>query len=73
MKYHPNNAPSYKFQQAWRKTMGNPKLRRQLTSLRNHMGFPIEIERMVVAYSRPLNLGNILSYRRVNAHINPPA
>ena len=73
MKYHPNNAPSYKFQQAWRKKMGNPKFRRPLTSLRNRMGFPIEIERMVVAYSRPLNLGNILSYRRVNAHINPPA
>eukprot|EP00957_Ditylum_brightwellii_P131688 10043661-Ditylum_brightwellii.AAC.2 len=24
MRYHPNNAPSYKFQQTWRKKMGHP-------------------------------------------------
>eukprot|EP00957_Ditylum_brightwellii_P173504 13210002-Ditylum_brightwellii.AAC.1 len=73
MKYHPDNAPSYKLQQAWRKKMANPKFRRPLTSLRNCIGFLIEIGRMIVAYSKPLNLGNILSYRRVNAHIKPPA
>eukprot|EP00957_Ditylum_brightwellii_P183451 13974043-Ditylum_brightwellii.AAC.1 len=37
MKYHPDSAPSYKFKQAWRKKMGNPKFRRPITSLRNHM------------------------------------
>eukprot|EP00957_Ditylum_brightwellii_P182404 13895187-Ditylum_brightwellii.AAC.1 len=73
MRYHPDNAPSYKFQQAWRKKIGHPKFRHPLTSLRNHVGFRLDIGRMVVAYSRPLDLGNIHSYRRVDAHIDPPA
>eukprot|EP00957_Ditylum_brightwellii_P155324 11823885-Ditylum_brightwellii.AAC.1 len=72
MRYHPDNVPSYKFQQAWRKKVGHPKFRCPLTSLRNRMGFSLDIERMAVAYSRQLNLGNILSYRRVDTHIDPP-
>eukprot|EP00957_Ditylum_brightwellii_P044043 3342387-Ditylum_brightwellii.AAC.1 len=53
MRYHPDNDPSYKFQQVWRKKMGHPKFRRPLISLRNRMGFLLDIGRMVVAYSRP--------------------
>eukprot|EP00957_Ditylum_brightwellii_P030780 2332480-Ditylum_brightwellii.AAC.1 len=73
MRYHPDNVPSNKFQCAWRKKVDHPKFRCPHTSLRNCISFPLDTGRMVVVYSRPLNLGNILSYRRVDACIDPPS
>ena len=70
--YHPNNLPSYMYQLAWRNTINAPKFEQRLQSTKNINGTRINIDRMVVAHSRPSNLGNKLSYRKLDVHIDPP-
>ena len=70
--YHPNNLPSYVYQLAWRNTIGAPKFEQRLQATKNKNGVRINIDRMVVAHSRPSNLGNKLSYRKLDVHIDPP-
>ena len=60
------------YQLAWRNTIGSPKFEQRLQSTKNKHGVRINIDRMVVAHSRPSNLGNKLSYRKLDVHIDPP-
>eukprot|EP00957_Ditylum_brightwellii_P165886 12629478-Ditylum_brightwellii.AAC.1 len=71
--YHPNNKKSYKYQQVFTKTLKKPHYHWFLTSLHNMGGTKVNINPLVVAHSRAHNLGNLLSYRRLDSHINPPA
>ena len=71
VQYHPQNTPSHLYQQVWREVFGRPHTGLPLTSLRNNSGIRINIDRMIVPHSRPPNLGNKLSYKKLDAHIGP--
>ena len=72
LRYHPLNPPSQTIQRIWRSTISTPPFSRPLAEIKNHDGHPIGIDRMIVAYNRPLNLGNILSYRKLRNYNGPP-
>ena len=70
--FHPNDPPSYKIQQAWRDTVASPKYHMPLPHMRNPKSKEkCQIERMIIAYHRPMNIGNLLSHRNLNT--NPMA
>jgi hypothetical protein len=72
LKYHPLNPPSHAIQRAWQNTIANPPHSRPLADIRNYAGTPIGIERLIIAYQRPFNLGNLLSYRKLQDNSGPP-
>jgi hypothetical protein len=72
VQYHPKTPPSSVLQTAWKKTLSTPPGSRPLSQVRNYAGQPIGIDRMIVAYNRPPNLGNLLSYRRITTNTGPP-
>ena len=63
--YHPANPPSKILQQLWQNTIFSPPGEKRLNQLVNHKGAPIPVDRMIIAYSRAPNLGNMLSYRKI--------
>ncbi len=64
LQYHPNDPPSYKIQQAWKTLVAEPPTGTHLKDLRNPTNnIRSGIDRMIIAYSRPKNLGNYLSHR----------
>ena len=65
LRYHPDGPKSSAIQQAWRETVSHPLSKTPLESLQNHASWPFGPNRLVVAYSRPLNIGNLLSSRKV--------
>jgi hypothetical protein len=68
LEYNSANPTSQDFQRTWRKSFitinTDP---RRITTLPNHKGNPLQFDRLIVAYSRPPNLGNLLSYRRLSS------
>ena len=65
--FHPNDPPSYKIQQAWRDTIASPKYHMPLPHMRNPKSRgKCKIECMIIAYRRPMNLGNLLTHRNLN-------
>ena len=70
--FHPNDPPSYKIQQAWRDNIASPRYHVPLPHMRNpKTREKCNIERMIIAYRRPMNIGNLLSHRNLNT--NPMA
>ena len=67
MQYHPNNIPSPEIQHLWYKHIADPDPghTRPLKNIQNHKGTKCCIERLIIAYNRPRNLGNLLSYRKL--------
>ena len=72
LRYNPYDPKSSRIQELWRKHLAQPSHGRQLKDLSNKEGFRIGINRLTVAYSRPLNIGNILSYRKMDRLSGPP-
>lgn len=68
LEYNPANPSSRDLQRVWRNSFitidTDP---RRITTLPNHEGNPLQFDRLIVAYSRPPNLGNLLSYRRLSS------
>jgi hypothetical protein len=63
--YHPQDPPSYALQRIWREEMSHPPSAPPLAqTISGHTKRPIGVERMIVCYRRPLNLGNLLSSRK---------
>ena len=71
-RYNPRNPTSSTLQRGFASYIMHPQYEKQLTSIRNNEGHNIPIERMTVAYSRPHNLGNLLSYRKIDKSTGPP-
>ena len=70
--FHPNDPPSYKIQQAWRKTIASPRYHMPLPNMHNpKTREKRNIARMIIAYHHPMNIGNLLSHRNLNT--NPTA
>ena len=67
--------PSFEIQSCWSLFQTNKKLWRDLVAfpankphlyhLRNDLGENIRVSRLIIAYSRHLNIGNLLSYRKI--------
>ena len=71
--FHPNDPPSHIIQQAWRDTIASPKYHMPLPHMRNPKSRgKCNIERMIIAYRRPMNLGNLLSHRNLNTNPTAP-
>jgi hypothetical protein len=63
--FHPSNPPSQHIQSLWRDIIATPPDAEKLANLINYSGHRIPISKLIVAYSRPPNLGNLLSCRKV--------
>jgi hypothetical protein len=63
--YHPNNPSSRELQRLWRTTVSNPRGKKPLNMCTNFGGYRIPVDRMIIAYHRAPNLGNLLSYRKI--------
>lgn len=72
LQYHPDDPPSSALQRSWKRYVAQPPFSPPLRALLNHEGYPIGLERMIVAYKRPPNLGNLLSYRQLPTDSGPP-
>ena len=71
--FHPNDPPSYKIQQAWRDNIASPRYHMPLPNMRNpKTREKCNIERMIIAYRRPMNTGNLLSHRNLNTNPTAP-
>jgi hypothetical protein len=69
--YHPMNLPAHTIQSAWRNTISNPPNKIPLSENVGHQGVVCGIDRLIVAYHRPPNLSNLLSYRKLK-NTGPP-
>ena len=65
--YHPSDAPSREIQRIFTDVMSSPPGEPPLAQLRNRQGMPFETSRLIIAYSRPPNLGNLLSPRKLRS------
>ena len=70
--FHPNNPSSTQLQAIWRDTIMTPPGKYAISHLRNNNDKAIDLRRMIVAYSRPRNLGNLLSSRNLHLSPGPP-
>ena len=75
LRYHPKNPPSHELQRMWNRYVCKPPVPiKPLWHIRNYRFKKIEVDRMIISYSRPLNIGNLLSYRKLkDSTTGPPA
>ena len=71
LKYHPCDPPSPMLQRLWRRCVLHPPGKPHLTCLQNQFGERIRFGRLVIAYGRHQNLGNLLSYRNISKRPGP--
>ena len=72
LKFHPDDPISSTIQAIWRETVMEPTDRQPFYDLKSPYDYPIGIRRLVVAYSRHMNLGGNLSVRRIDRLSCPP-
>ena len=71
--FHPNDPPSHKIQEAWRNSVASPRYHMPLPDMRNPKSKQkCNIQRMIIAYRRPMNIGNLLSHRNLNTNPTAP-
>ena len=64
--FHPSNPSPKAIQKLWAERVANPPNQTPLNCLTNEQGYNIPIEQLTIAWHRPPNLGNLLSYRKLN-------
>jgi len=73
LQYHPDGPASSKIQQAWKELVAEPKYRMPIWNVQNpSTKKKCGLRRMIIAYSRPMNLGNLLSHRIFEPPANGP-
>ena len=64
---HPSDPASSRIQAAWRTQVAKPQWKMPLEHMKNQKNQKTKekcnIKRMIIAYKRPMNLGNLLSHR----------
>ena len=65
LKYNPADPSSSYIQKLWRELVVQPKTKPHITHLKNYFGERFTTSRLVIAYSRHPNIGNLLSYRKI--------
>ena len=71
LRYHPQDPPSSMIQRAWQSTVASPPFCTPLEHIVVKDN-PLQLSRLIVCYSRPLNLSNLLSYRKLRDTSGPP-
>eukprot|EP00804_Cyclotella_cryptica_P026745 CCRYP_007965-RA/>CCRYP_007965-RA protein AED:0.02 eAED:0.02 QI:0/-1/0/1/-1/1/1/0/583 len=66
LRYHPEDPPAHEIQQLWRQHVSQPRDEPPLHNLESLDGRPFGPTRLIVAYSRPLNLRNTFSVRNIH-------
>ena len=69
LQYHPSNPSASDIQRIWRRNVLTPPNAIPLYQLRNRDGFPVNIRKLTIAYSRAPNLGNLLSCRKLHGQV----
>jgi hypothetical protein len=69
--YHPRNPSSKEIQRIYREEIQSKPYRPDLKYLANHEGKSIGVDRLIICYSKPPNLGNLLSPRIVKPEHGP--
>jgi len=70
--FHPNDPASYEIQRAWRECIAEPQYKMPVWNIPNPKTRQrCGIKRMIIAYRRPMNLGNLLSHRNLDT-VGPP-
>ena len=69
--FHPNNPPSQVLQHLWHTKVYHPPGKLPLNKLTNREGETIFTNQLVIAYSRAPNLGNLLSYQKIDGRSGP--
>ena len=64
--YHPDDPPARDIQQLWRDNVARPAGETPLPKCVNMDGDEVGFEKLVVAYHRPTNLGNLFSVRNIH-------
>ena len=65
LQYHPQDPNRHTIQQLWNSTVARPTHQPPLHNIKNLHGQPSNIDCLTVAYSRPPNIGNLLSVRKI--------
>ena len=69
--FHPNDPASSRIQAEWRTHVAKPQWKLPLEHMKNlKTKEKCNIKRMIIAYKRPMNLGNLLSHRDLST--GPP-
>ena len=69
--FHPNDPASFRIQEAWQKHVSHPQWKMPLERMKNpKTKEKCNIKRMIIAYKRPMNRGNLLSHRDLST--GPP-
>ena len=63
--YHPNNPSSSSIQQLWSRCVASSPGQIPLNKMLNKQGAEIPVDKMIIAYHRAPNLGNLLSYGKI--------
>jgi hypothetical protein len=69
--YHPLDPPSNRIQEIFSDKINHPYRLAPLPQIKNHKNEEIGINRLLVAYHRPPNIGNLLSSRLIKADSGP--
>ena len=67
LQFHPEDPPSRDLQRLWRDFVSHPAGERPLSELKNQRDEIVGFSRLIVAYSRPLNLRNRFSVRDIHS------
>ena len=71
LRFHPQDPSSATIQRAWERNVSTPPLRKPLANVDINYN-PIGSRRFIVCYKRAPNLGNLLSYRKLQSNSGPP-
>ncbi len=66
LQYHPQDPNPHKIHQLWNSCVSHPAQQTPLRHIKNLHGNKINIEHLTIAYSRPPNLGNLFSIRKIS-------
>jgi hypothetical protein len=71
--YHPDDPKPFELQKAFQEEMLAPKnMYKKLPDLLNHRKAKLKVDKMLIAYHRTPNLGNLLSNRVIKSGKGPP-
>lgn len=71
LQYHPEDPPSSTIQSIWQDFVANPPGETPLQDLENDFGDKVGFSKLIVAYSRPLNLKNRFTVRDIAGRGKP--
>ena len=72
IRYHPNDPPSRIIQEYWKNIVTEPPHGKRYEDVVNAWGHELGKPRLIVAYKRPPNLGNLLSSKVIQKTEGPP-